>query len=105
MIEHIKKFGIPKSEFLNALINRFALNQRQIDACARYYILHWRGSHFKDMLKYGTITRENVTYNVVYKNIKPTDIHVDTPLMLSFRQPEKEYELQAFVLVTIAMNH
>lgn len=104
MIEHLQKYGIPKSELLNALINRFSLTERQIAACEQYYILHWQGRHFKDRLRYGTIKRNEVTFNVVYKDCKPTDIKLETPLVLSFRKPEKEYELQAFVLVSIQRN-
>jgi len=104
MIAHLQKFGIPKSEFLHALINRFSLTDRQKDACEAYYILHWQGRHFKDRLFYGTIKREGVTYNVIYKDCKPTDIGLETPIILSFRKPAKEYELQAFVLVSIQRN-
>lgn len=101
MLAHLKH-GIPKSEMHSALINRFELTPEQIAACEKYYILRWKGAHFKHILQNGTITHQGVTYLVVYKDCKPTDIQTSSTIHVSFRKSAKEYQLQAYVLVSVA---
>lgn len=100
MLAHLKH-GVTKQEMHAALINRFELTQEQQAACEKYYILRWRGDHFKHVLASGTITHQGVQYLVVYKDCKPTDIKLHSVLYLSFRKPAKEYGLQAYVLISI----
>jgi len=101
MLDHLKH-GIPKSDMHSALINRFELTPEQAAACEKYYILHWRGAHFKHVMRNGIITHQGVDYLVVYTECKPTDILTSSYLYVSFRKPAKEYGLQAYVLISIA---
>jgi len=101
MIEHIHKFGIPKSTMHHALINRFELTQEQIEACEKYYILRWTGAHFKHVMHSGVIRHQNTEYLVVYKDCKPSEIATSSQLFMSFRKPAHEFHLQAYVLVSI----
>jgi|SRR5579863_3888306 len=100
MLAHLKH-GIPKSEMHSALINRFELTSEQIAACEKYYILRWKGHHFKHVMSGGGIVHQGVNYLVVYKDCKPTDIRSYSNLYMSFRKPTKEFGLQAYVLVSI----
>lgn len=101
MLAHLKH-GITKTEMHAVLINRFELTSEQQAACEKYYILRWKGCHFKQVLSQGTIVHQGVTYLVVYKDCKPTDILTSSTIYVSFRKPAKEYQLQAYVLVSVA---
>jgi hypothetical protein len=100
MLAHLRH-GIPKLEMHACLINRFELTEEQKAACEKYYILRWKGAHFKQVLENGTIAHQGVRYLVIYKDCKPTDIVGSSSLYVSFRKPAKEYELQAYVLVSV----
>lgn len=100
MLAH-RKYDINKLEMHHILINRFELTIDQQLACEKYYILRWSKATLRQSMRSGTITHQGVTYLVVYKECKPTDIKSNTELVLSFRKPKKEFELPAYVLISI----
>lgn len=102
MVPHLHKYNISKSTMHSALINRFELTGEQIDACEKYYILHWSGAHFRQVMSGGVVIHQGVSYLVVYKDCKPTEILPHSKLYLSFRKPAKEFGLQAYVLISIS---
>lgn len=102
LLPHLE-YGMTKSELHSALINRFSLTPEQESCCEQYYILHWTGKWFRKQRSMGLIkSSEGAQYLIVYKDCKPTDILPDSKLFMSFRKPKKEFELQSYVLVSIA---
>lgn len=101
LLPHLE-YGMTKSELHSALINRFQLTDEQIAACSDYYILRWTGQWFRKQRSMGLIRHSGSQYLIIYKDCKPTDILPTSTLFMSFRKPKKEYELSAYVLVSIA---
>jgi hypothetical protein len=105
ILPHLHKYGISKTAMHSALINRFEFTPAQRAACERYYILHWSGTHFHDVVSDAIIEHQGVRYLVVWKECKPTDVKPDSRLFLSFRKPAREFELQPYVLVSVAGSY
>ena len=104
MIEYLKKYQISKGRMYLALTKCFELEGEYKDACEKYYILRWSGAHFKHVMHDGLIIHQGVRYLVIYNNCTPTDIKTGSRLYVSFRKPSKEFELQAYVLVSISRS-
>jgi hypothetical protein len=103
MIDHLRKTGITKAAMQEILTTKWSLSPDEESACEKYYILHWRGNHFWQVMTSGQIIHQNVRYLVVYKDCTPTQIKEDSKLFMSFRKPDRTFNLPAYVLVSVAI--
>lgn len=94
--------GISKSSatFLQSNFWQLPANHLHIFDC--YYLLHWDRAYFQDHMIEGTVTRQGITYQVIYHRTNPAEINKHKgDVLLSFRKLKYEYEVQPVVLVSI----
>jgi len=96
----LRMYKITPSNMHSALVNRFDISEL-IDSLEQYKLLYWAPQHFFAQLKEGMIERNGVEYLVVYHKCTPTRLHSQSQIALSFRQAKIEFNLPAYVLVSI----
>lgn len=103
-IKAVAKYGIPKHIALHMQHTYWVISREYRAIFKSYYILKWHAAYFTDKLHNGTITREGVTYQVLYHRTGsiPANSPVDTQVLLSFRELQPEYDAVPVVLVTVA---
>lgn len=100
-IETYKKYGVTRSTVSYLARNYFSPPSSYLDCFEKFYLLYWTGDYFKRSLIDGKITREGVTYLVIYR--KPCiRIYNSSQIRCSFRQPKAEFNLPAYVIVDLA---
>lgn len=108
-IEVYQKYGITKKQLASLMINIFHFPHQYRDCLSQYYLLHWAGEHFSNTIEEGTIKLstdpENATeYLVVYQGCTPYQAKKAKQLRLSFRKPQNDFQLQAYVIVRILVD-
>lgn len=95
--------GVARSIATYIQNNHWTLQPEFRDIFSTYYMLRWRPAHFVANLEDGTISREGITYQVIYHKTDSAAItKTDSDLLLSFRELDKTYKTFPTVLVTIA---
>lgn len=95
----LSKYGISKNVVASTLLNEFHIDAKVKHTLEIYYHLQWKSKFFLEQLREGTITRDGVTYIVVYHKCTRYDVKMAVDCRLSFRVPQTEYDLPAYVLV------
>lgn len=98
-IQSYQMHGITRTQLSSMLINLFYFPEGYKDCLESYYLLHWEGIHLHNSLRNGTIRHNDVDYLVVYQGITPYKARREKQVKLSFRNPKKEFGLQAYVVV------
>lgn len=96
-----KKYGVPKSIIIHMMQNHFHFPTNYQDCLEHYELLYWSTKWFKKLLTDGTITKDDITYHVIYQHCTPAqlkDTH-NSQVALSFRAAQKEYNAGAYVLI------
>lgn len=100
-LEAYTKFGITRNQVASLLINFWHYPDQYRNTLDQYFVRHWEGSHFDKMIKDGTLIQNENSYLVVYQNCTPFSVKNSKQVKLSFRKPNPEFGLQAYVLVKI----
>lgn len=86
------------------LLNNFVFPKSCRSDLQNYFILYWDGLYFIRHCRGGVIEKDGINYLVIYhKNTSRAKIlaNPEQKVALSFRNPNKEYDLPAYCLVTI----
>lgn len=101
----LELYGIPRSEAIAELHNTFSIPLDLQGIFSSYFLLKWEATYFTALLHEGTIERDGVTYQVIYKDTGAARItrqaEAGKNLLLSFRELQEEYKAMPTVLVRI----
>lgn len=104
-IESVQEYGITKKQLHSLLTTIFHFPAEYRTCLSRYQLLHWEGKYFEARLDDGIIrvkdSEELIEYNVFYQDCTPYQAKKAHQLRLSFRNPIKEFGLEAYVIVRI----
>lgn len=100
------KYNVSKSEMHSLLINAFHI---PVDiaavACRQYFTRKWlrlgTSVSFSGVIHEGLINHNGLDYLVVYYQCTPYQVRKANALMLSYRQPQPEFNLPAYVLIKL----
>ena len=98
-IDAYKKYGVLKSQARFAVINVLNLYRNYRSILSYYKCLHWTPAYTLESMKNGTITRDGITFTVVFHGCTRYDITKAKEVLLSFRAVKPEYDLVPYVLV------
>lgn len=99
-IRAYKTFGVNRSLVSYLCINHFNYPELYKDTLSNYYLLYWKPDYFFSQLNHGEIIHQDTIYIVVYKNCTPAALKKESQIRLSFRKPQAEFNIPAYVLVT-----
>jgi len=100
----LKKYGVPKSSAVFLINNVWAVKEEFRDLLQIYYILKWRKKHLCHTIMDGALTREGITYQVIFHRCTNSDISKlqnKEELLLSFRHLQDEYDTSPVVLIAL----
>lgn len=66
-----------------------------------FFLRKWSGAFLSSQLKQGTITKDNIKYHVSFYKCSFLDATQAKNVLISFRAPQEEWNLQAFALVKV----
>ena len=98
-----KKYGVNKNTIRYFSEQQFVIPEMFSDCFQTYYLLKWSKEWFLNESRAGIITRNGTRYNVIYNRCTRGAIlaaPARSQITLSFRQAQKEYGLDAYVLVS-----
>ena len=95
------KYGVNRSLVSYLCINHFNYPELYKDTLSNYYLLYWKPGYFFSQLNHGEIIHQDTRYIVVYKNCTPAALKKESQIRLSFRKPQAEFNIPAYVLVSI----
>jgi hypothetical protein len=100
--ESYKKFGIPPSIIHHIAVNNFVVHPNYVDCFSKYFLLYWEGQYIVRECKDGQIRKDGVDYLVIYHNCTRGMILNDpySQYACSFREPQPEFGLCAYVLIS-----
>lgn len=97
------KYGVNKNTIRHLSQKLFVIPEFFSDCFQTYYLLKWSKEWFLNQSHEGIVTRNGIKYNVMYSGCTRGAIlaaPVRSQITLSFRQAQKEYGLDAYVLVS-----
>lgn len=104
VFETHKKFGVTKSVVRFLATKSFSINSLFRDCFKRYYIIYWTGEYFLFKTKEtgGVLTKDGIEFLILYHNTNRGRIasKKQQQVVLSFREPQPEFGLPAYVLVS-----
>lgn len=93
-----QKHGVQKSLVHHLALNHWSIPEIYRDCFTKTFLLHWTPEWFFKSLKDGTIKRDSVEYQVVYRK-SPAYLRKLKQLRLSFRVAQPEFGIPAYVIV------
>jgi hypothetical protein len=73
------------------------------DRYNQYYLMYWKGSHLRELLKDGILVHTwSIPYQVRYIDCTPEEVFSASQVALSFRQPNPELNIVPMVLVRLS---
>lgn len=101
-INSIKLYGVPRSQILHALTTFQHISG--VDQCMEeYYLLYCSPEHFSANQHEGLYYREDRQYVILYEQsvTRWFALNAKSQLILSFRVAKPEYDLPAYVMVSL----
>lgn len=102
-IRAMQLYGVPRSEIIHTCMYSEQIPQNLVNtAFQEYYLLYCTAEHFKKNSHCGEFYRDDRNYQIIYVHCTRWDV-VNTPgqIRLSFRAAHKEYNIPAYVLVSL----
>lgn len=99
-----QKWGVSPSIVHHISLNNFSIHQYYRDCFSKYRLLYWSKSHFMQRAVAGIVESEDCEYVIVYHNCtrgRVIQCAEFQQLALSFRAANPEFNLPAYVLVSI----
>lgn len=94
-----KKYGLKRTHVNYMLINYFHYPEQHRDTLKNYCILPCDKNWFFCWMRNGILTYNNKEYTIVYHNCGAASLRKSVQIMLSFREPQTEFNLPNYVLV------
>lgn len=103
-ISAYQKHGVNRSVVKFLLTKSFSISSLFRDCFKRYYILYWRAEYFLHRTEgtAGLLTQDGLEYVILYhRTTRGKILHYQRKqVILSFREPQPEFGLPAYVLVS-----
>lgn len=100
----LSKYNLTPSVVHSAAVNYFSLDPKYLPAFSNYFILYWSASHTTSQISAGTILKDKIPYLAVFcKNSSRGKLKANpsSQVALSFRNPQPEFGLPAYVLIQL----
>ena len=92
---------IKKSEVRYSILNDFHVPKKLIKSLKTYLVLHWESDFLFSIIEDGTVERDGIDYIAIFHRCTYYQAKHSKQVHVSFREPNKEFELPAYVLIKI----
>jgi len=99
------KYGVPRSVVRFLTYQMWRIPDQFRDCFQATYLLSWKTSHLKTQIREAKIEHRNITYQVLYKGLTPSQLDEYTDVWLSFRCAQWDYDLPAVVIISPRPNN